>query len=426
MKDSNAPEIFDLIGVGCGPSNLALAIALDEQEQNLNTVFLEKQVDYSWHGNTITGNSYLQISFLKDLVSFRNPMSYYSFINYLKVHNRLHDFTNLGTFYPSRLEFNDYIRWVAKQFSHQCQYDAEVIAIEPIKTGDTVTSLNVLSRDHDGKETSRITRSLVVGTGGKPYIPEPFKTLKTDSRVFHHSTYLKSVKLKTCNTEKRVSIVGGGQSAAEAFLDIYENDPSIKIDLIVRGSSLKPSDSSPFVNEIFAPKATDAMFNMTDHHRAETLKEYHHTNYAAIDLPMIEQIYSILYKQKITGDIRHRLLLNTSVEASSAQENGISLNIINSSNGSSESNVYDQVILATGYERNAHRELLSSLSDYTKDFEADRDYRLLSDPRLQTPIYLQGYCEHSHGISDTLLSILATRSGEITTSLYNALNSTNK
>ena len=355
-------------------------------------------------------------------------MSFYTFINYLKEHDRLIDFTNLGTFYPSRLEFNDYLRWIAKQFSHQCKYDAEVIAIEPIKTGEIVTSLNVFSRDQDGNETSHITRSLVIGTGGKPSIPEPFKPLRTDPRVSHHSTYLASMKLENNKTEKqkRVAIVGGGQSAAEAFIDIHENYPSIKIDLIVRGSSLKPSDSSPFVNEIFSPKSTDTMFNMTKRGREETLKEYHHTNYAAIDLPMIEQIYSILYKQKITGDVRHRFLPSTTVEESNAQKDGVSLKTFNSFDGSSETNTYDQVILATGYERNTHRELLSSLSEYTDDFEANREYQLMSDKRLQTPIYLQGYCEHSHGISDSLLSILATRSEEITTSLYNALNKTDK
>jgi L-ornithine N5-oxygenase len=60
--------------------------------------------------------SELQISFLKDLVTLRNPTSPYSFVNYLKAHGRLVDFINLGTFYPCRMEFNDYLRWVAGQF----------------------------------------------------------------------------------------------------------------------------------------------------------------------------------------------------------------------------------------------------------------------------------------------------------------------
>ena len=110
-----SPAVHDLIGIGFGPSNLALAIALQEREKaqgKLDVVFLDKQADYRWHGNTLVTQSELQISFLKDLVTLRNPTSPYSFVNYLKAHDRLVDFINLGTFYPCRMEYNDYLRWV--------------------------------------------------------------------------------------------------------------------------------------------------------------------------------------------------------------------------------------------------------------------------------------------------------------------------
>lgn len=135
MEKSMASRVYDLIGVGCGPSNLALAIALEERSQSqraLDILFVDKQENYQWHGNTITGQSDLQISFLKDLVSLRNPTSPYSFVNYLQKQGRLVDFINLGTFYPCRMEFNDYLCWVAKHFTAQCHYGEEIIAVEPI------------------------------------------------------------------------------------------------------------------------------------------------------------------------------------------------------------------------------------------------------------------------------------------------------
>ena len=116
MKPSRAAPL-DVIGVGFGPSNLALAIALDElaakRGRHLDALFLERQADYRWHGDTLVAQSEMQISFLKDLVSLRNPTSVYSFVNYLHQHGRLTDFINLGTFYPCRMEYNDYLRWVA-------------------------------------------------------------------------------------------------------------------------------------------------------------------------------------------------------------------------------------------------------------------------------------------------------------------------
>lgn len=59
--------VHDLIGVGFGPSNIALAIALQERAQAqgaLEVLFLDKQGDYRWHGNTLVSQSELQISFL--------------------------------------------------------------------------------------------------------------------------------------------------------------------------------------------------------------------------------------------------------------------------------------------------------------------------------------------------------------------------
>src|SRR5690606_22823680 len=98
-----------------------------------------------------------------DLVSLRSPTSPYSFINYLHAHGRLVDFINLGTFYPSRFEFNDYLRWVAGHFSHQCRYGEKVTSVEPVLTQGQVKTLRVWSCDCQGKETVRDTRSLVIG-----------------------------------------------------------------------------------------------------------------------------------------------------------------------------------------------------------------------------------------------------------------------
>lgn len=147
--------VHDLIGVGFGPSNIALAIALQERAQAqgaLEVLFLDKQGDYRWHGNTLVSQSELQISFLKDLVSLRNPTSPYSFVNYLHKHDRLVDFINLGTFYPCRMEFNDYLRWVASHFQEQSRYGEEVLRIEPMLSAGQVEALRVISRNADGEE----------------------------------------------------------------------------------------------------------------------------------------------------------------------------------------------------------------------------------------------------------------------------------
>lgn len=415
---------YDVLGIGFGPSNLALAIALQEQAlqqgRNYQALFLDKQHDYRWHGNTLVTQSELQISYLKDLVTLRNPTSPFSFVNYLHKHDRLVDFINLGTLYPCRMEYNDYLCWVARQFSEQCAYGEEVSRVEPVQGPDGIELLKVLSTDVRGQERFRLTRSVVVSTGGTPRIPAAFSHLRNDARVFHHSRYLESIAKQPClkNPSMRIAVIGGGQSAAEAFIDLNDSYPSAQVDMILRAAVLKPADDSPFVNEIFAPSYTDLVFNEPQAEREKLIQEYHNTNYSVVDLNLIESIYSIFYRQKVANQQRHAFLSRRTVELAGADSNGIELTLRDSATGATEQRRYDVVILATGYQRSSHRELLAPLKDYLGDYEVGRDYRLQTDPRLRAGIYMQGFSQDSHGLSDTLLSVLPMRAAEIAASIF--------
>ena len=426
-QPSTSETIHDLIGVGFGPSNLALAIALEELAQTnghaLDALFIDKQSDYRWHGNTLVTQSELQISFLKDLVSLRNPTSPYSFVNYLHQKKRLADFINLGTFYPCRLEYNDYLRWAAEHFATQAVYGEEILRVEPELLDGRIDHLRVISRSAQGHERLRRARSVVVGSGGTPKIPPVFAPFKDDPRVFHHSQYLNSLEQLPCTQGKpmRIAIIGSGQSAAEALIDLNDSYPSVKADMILRGSALKPADDSPFVNEVFTPDYTDLVFNQPQAERAKLISEYHNTNYSVVDIDLIERIYGMLYRQKVAHQYRHAVLCRRNIEAAVSTDKGIELTLRDLATGIQQTHVYDAVILATGYERRSHRELLAPLQQHLKDFEVDRDYRVLASPELNAAVYLQGFCEASHGLSDTLLSVLPVRAAEIGQSLYQSL-----
>jgi L-ornithine N5-oxygenase len=55
------------------------------------------------------------------------------------------------------------------------------------------------------------------------------------------------------------------------------------------------------------------------------------------------------------------------------------------------------VILATGYERQTHRERAGTVGRYLGDFEVSRDYRIVTDERCKAGIYIQGFSQASHG-----------------------------
>lgn len=416
-------HIHDVIGIGFGPSNIALAVALDEQRTNgepMDMLFIEKQPSFAWHGDMLLDNSHMQISFLKDLATLRNPSSRFTFLNYLHEKRRLQDFINLRTFYPSRQEFNDYLGWAAQQFEDQCAYGEEVLEVLPEMRGDRVALLRVRSRVAGGALRERLARNLVVSVGGTPHIPPAFAGLRGDPRVFHSSRYLGAIAAQPLAQQARVAVVGAGQSATEIFLDLHGRSAGLDVDFIMRGHTIKPSDSSPFVNEIFNPEYTDYVFNQTEDKRAALIDEFMQTNYAAPDLALIEQVYQVFYEQKVAGRERHRLLRSHEVESARADANGIHLGLLEIETQRRYSVTYDAVVLGTGYRRQQHKALLEPLASWLPGFAAGRDYRLHSEANFEPAIFLQGGCEPTHGLSDTLLSVTAIRTDEIGQALSRA------
>ncbi|SPC23647.1 lysine N(6)-hydroxylase/L-ornithine N(5)-oxygenase family protein [Cupriavidus oxalaticus] len=419
--DTGAPPVLDLLGIGFGPSNLALAVALREmlpQQAPFRFGFVEKKPGFIWHGNMLLDNSRMQISFLKDLVTMRNPASRYTFINYLHERERLLDFINTRTFYPSRYEFNDYLSWVAADFADTCHYGEEVVSVEPETAGKgALACLRVTSRAADGALAVRRARNVVVSVGGAPSIPDTFVPLRGHARVFHSSNYLTSLeRLAQAGPVRRVAVIGSGQSAAEIFLDLHGREGGIEVDLVSRAPALKPADDSPFVNEIFNPRYIDYLFSRAPNEREQLLSEFGNTNYAVVDTDLIEAIYEVLYQQKVTGRVRHRLLAGCEARHAEADADGVRLDIARRDDGAHQLQRYDAVILATGYRRELHQSLLAPLASYLDDakgFQADRDYRLQMAPGCQAGVFLQGCCEATHGLSDTLLSVLAVRAQEI-------------
>jgi L-ornithine N5-oxygenase len=417
----------DVIGVGFGPSNLALAIALDEcarrSRLKFAPMFVEKQPHFTWHGGMLLPGSDMQISFLKDLVSLRDPTSPFTFVNYLHKTGRLLDFINCRTFYPSRLEFNEYLRWVAARFKSQTAYGETIVAVEPVTAGQTVTSLRVYSRTLAGGETIRLTKNLVVAVGGKPYIPEGFAKVADDPRLLHSSRYLDRIEhVGLSGRATRVAVVGGGQSATEVTLDLHNRFPHAHIDLIFRGHALKPSDSSPFVNEIFNPSFTDFIYGQPCERREAIVRNFRNTNYAVVDSDLLDQLYRLLYQQRVSGDIKVALHPRSEIVNIDADSAGIEIGLVDKFEGGSCRSTYDAVVLATGYDRETPHAFLGSIRRYVRDDVLDRHYKFVTTPAFRPQIHLQGYAEASHGLSDTLLSVLATRSQEIAESLLSTVS----
>lgn len=247
-NDTEQP--YDLICVGFGPASLAIAIALHDRHSTARVLFIERQSKFAWHSGMLLPGSRMQISFVKDLATLRNPRSEFTFINYLHRKNRLVAFTNLGTFLPLREEYNDYMSWCASHFEDYVRYGQECVSVTP-KDGageQPVKSWDLVSKNIETGEMSKLTaRHVVIAVGGTPKIPDAFPQTPLNPKIIHSSGYSTQVPrlLDDKNRAYKVAVVGAGQSAAEIFNDIHSRYPNSKTRLIIKGSALRPSDDSP-------------------------------------------------------------------------------------------------------------------------------------------------------------------------------------
>ena len=252
LRPSESGAVYDLVCIGFGPASLAIAIALHDAleagklAEAPKVLFLEKQNKFAWHAGMLLPGAKMQISFIKDLASLRDPRSNFTFLNYLHKNDRLVEFTNLGTFLPARVEYEDYLRWCASHFDDVVLYQKEVLGVSPVQEEGPQKTFSVTSRDtQTGETASFLTRNVVLAVGGQPSIP---KLLPAHSpKVIHSSQYAQQVPklLSNSSAPYRVAVVGAGQSAAEIFNNIRNLYPNSKTYMIMRSEWLKPSDDSP-------------------------------------------------------------------------------------------------------------------------------------------------------------------------------------
>jgi len=260
MHDSQAlyqespDELLDLICVGFGPASLAIAIAIHDAYRStslplLRVLFLEKQRQFAWHAGMQLPGAKMQISFLKDLATPRDPTSHFTFLNYLFKKGRLNHFINLGTFLPTRAEYEDYLRWCADYFERQGSV-AYGMEVDDVQIGSKdgcgkVTSFTVTSRDHNGEALIRRARHVVIAIGGRPLVPASLQGLKHVSHSSQFANTIRAMQEREIGRPLKFAVIGSGQSAAEIFSDLWSRFPESETKLIIKGACLRPSDDSP-------------------------------------------------------------------------------------------------------------------------------------------------------------------------------------
>jgi L-ornithine N5-monooxygenase len=412
----------DVIGVGFGPSNLSLAVAIAEHnrqapvDRSVSAVFFERQPRFGWHRDMLIDGTTVQVSFLKDLVTMRDPTSEFSFLSYLFTKGRLVDFINHKTLFPSRAEFHDYLGWVASRVAHLVDYDREVVGITPVISGGTVTAMDVAVRAGAAEEprTWR-TRNVVIGVGLRPRLPVG---VSLTDRIWHSDELLGRLDGRVDWSPRRIVVVGAGQSAAEIVEYLHRRYEGAEVCAVFSRYGYSPADDSPFANRVFDPGAVDVYFGAREEARRMILGYHANTNYSVVDVPLIDELYRRAYQEQVTGRRRLRFLNLCRMVHTHDTGRAVRAVVESLADGRTEVLEADAVVYATGYEPVDPLELLGDLKDYCL-LDGDgrlamrRDHQVVTSGDLDCGIYLQGGTEHTHGISSNLLSTVAVRADEV-------------
>jgi L-ornithine N5-oxygenase len=441
VSDSTAIPV-DVLGIGFGPSNLALAIAVEEHNAlrsgpPVTAAFVERQPRFGWHRGMLIDDATMQVSFLKDLVTMRNPTSDYSFVSYLHSRGRLADFINHKILFPLRIEFHDYLEWAAARMDHLVAYGQEVTDVQPVVEGGTVVAFDVVTRRPGTAGTGaaaggadvtvRRARNVVVAVGLAPSLPPG---VELGPRTWHNLDLLSRVETLPADADpRRFVVVGAGQSAAEVVEFLHRRFPSAEVCSVFARWGYTPSDDTPYANRIFDPDAVDVYYG-ADEAVKRMLFDYHrNTNYSVVDQDLINELYRREYQEKVQGRPRLRMLNASRVADVRPERPGdpgvdgpLSVEVEFLPDGERTVLAADAIVYATGYRPTDACRVLGvagSLVRRRSDGapEVGRDYRMALDTPARAGVYLQGGTEHAHGITSTLLSNIAVRTGEIVESV---------
>ncbi|MER7395554.1 SidA/IucD/PvdA family monooxygenase [Streptomyces sp. NPDC000151] len=396
---------YHCVGVGVGPANLSLASLLHGRPEVRN-LFLDRKESFGWHDDQQIPGTTLQVSMFKDLVSLSDPKSPFSFLSYLHDQGRVYHFLNAQFADVPRLEFRNYLAWASRRN-------------ENVVFGESVEEVGF-----DGVFTVRTDRrtvtaeNIVVGVGSRPWVPPQGRGLLGPTQ-FHVNDYMTAAQgLK----DKRVVVVGGGQSGAEAFLDlISRSDGELprRVSWISRRRNYFPIDDSPFTNDYYMPSHSDYFYGLRPEAR-QAFNAQHILSSDGISESTLRDIYQRIYVHRFVQGNPDLVGLHPNrevVDVSAADAGGWDIGVRhNDEPGAVEHFEADVVVWATGF-RPARTDFLDPIAGrlerHGDELSIDEDFAVRWDGPADRNIFVQNAARGQRGLADPNLSLNAWRSQRI-------------
>ena len=372
----------------------------------ITNVFLDKKQSFGWHDGQQIPGATIQVSMLKDLVTLSEPTNAYSFLSYLTELGRIYHFLNAQFDAVPREEFRNYMEWACRKNDN-------------IVFGHEVLSVDYTNAFHITTDSMTVTAdNIAVGVGVRPNLPLS-AVPHLGTRQFHVSEFM----TKAANLGGlRVGVVGGGQSGAEAFLDLISRpEPGLprRVVWISRRPNYLPIDDSPFTNDYYSPSYSD-YFAGLDPATRHALNARQILTSDGISEGTLRQIYQRIYTRRFIEGYADLVALypnRTVIHVCGAGGEAWKLSLAhNEHDAVRESVELDVVIWATGYQPsplNFLAPIESRLEREGKEYKIDDAFAVVWDGPAGNNIFLQNAARGQRGLADPNLSLNAWRSQRI-------------
>jgi lysine N6-hydroxylase len=404
----NTEKVYDLVGIGIGPFNLGLA-ALTQRINELDCLFIDSNKAFNWHPGLMLPTAKMQVPFYADLVTLADPTSPYSYMNYLKATGKLFRFAINESYFPYRSEYNDYCQWVVRQLNNlHFGYECKTIHYDKKQKMYYVSVLEKIT----AKIKTLTAKHLVIGVGSTPSMPDCAKGMHHPN-VFHASEYLQHKHAALMH--QRITIIGGGQSAAEIFQDLLPHVNNLQsLKWYTRSDRFYAMDYSKFALELSSPEYIRYFYHLPQHKKANILSQQHDL-YKGINFSLIEDIYQQLYVLSL--DSKNRMPeLRANAELLSITKNAgnnFTLHLYHEETETTVDETTDVIILATGYQpaRPNFIDGIRNVINWTEsgDYAVNENYSIDN----HHSIFVQNAEQHTHGFNSADLGLGPHRNATI-------------
>jgi lysine N6-hydroxylase len=419
-------DSYDLVGIGIGPFNLALA-ALADPIARVRALFLDEKPKFSWHPGMMVPGARLQVPFLADLVSLVDPTSRYSYLAGLRDQGRLFEFYFSEQFHVSRIEYEAYCADVAARLP-SCRFGSRVTAVRPARLPEGRDGFAVTFRHEPAGQTvlteqteqTVLTANVVLGIGTEPSIPETLRGLAEEAPdlVFHNAQYCD--RAESIQAADDITVLGSGQSGAEVLLDLLRSrrGPNRRLRWITSAAAIEPMEYSKLGLEHFTPDYMD-LFHQLPEQRRDDLLAGQGRLYKAVSAETLADIRAELDARSFPhGPAETGVTVLPATRAVGGHRDGehVVLDLRHGETGQRVTVRTEQLILATGYTQRMPHCLDPVGGLINRDSQqrpvVGRDFRV-ELAGSAAGLYLQNAELHSHGVGTPDLGLGAYRAATI-------------